>query len=171
MEYRYTSPAMAAKELVRKYGIHSAPIDVEAICRQEGIRIFTMDMHEIESIAKKDIAGAIQKHPDYGFTILVNESDIGVRQRFTIAHELGHYFLHMDKDSKENKIITSFRMDSSPIERQANTFAANLLMPEDLVRQEHARMVIPVSDTLAEIFRVSKQTMRIRLEELELIYV
>ncbi|WP_295766053.1 ImmA/IrrE family metallo-endopeptidase [uncultured Oscillibacter sp.] len=167
----YISPVTAAKELIQKYTITSAPVDVESICCEEGIRIISMDMHEIEDIAKKPIAGAIQKHPQFGYTILVNESDIAVRQRFTIAHELGHFFLHMDKDAQENKIITSFRMDSSPKERQANAFAANLLMPESLVRQEHARMVIPVSDSLADIFRVSKQAMRFRLDELELLYV
>ena len=163
MGNNYISPVTAAKELIQKYTITSAPVDVESICCEEGIRIISMDMHEIEDIAKKPIAGAIQKHPQFGYTILVNESDIAVRQRFTIAHELGHFFLHMDKDAQENKIITSFRMDSSPKERQANAFAANLLMPESLVRQEHARMVIPVSD--------SKQAMRFRLDELELLYV
>ena len=162
MGNNYISPVTAAKELIQKYTITSAPVDVESICCEEGIRIISMDMHEIEDIAKKPIAGAIQKHPQFGYTILVNESDIAVRQRFTIAHELGHFFLHMDKDAQENKIITSFRMDS---------FAANLLMPESLVRQEHARMVIPVSDSLADIFRVSKQAMRFRLDELELLYV
>ena len=171
MGNNYISPVTAAKELIQKYTITSAPVDVESICCEEGIRIISMDMHEIEDIAKKPSAGAIQKHPQFGYTILVNESDIAVRQRFTIAHELGHFFLHMDKDAQENKIITSFRMDSSPKERQANAFAANLLMPESLVRQEHARMVIPVSDSLADIFRVSKQAMRFRLDELELLYV
>ena len=170
MGNNYISPVTAAKELIQKYTITSAPVDVESICCEEGIRIISMDMHEIEDIAKKPIAGAIQKHPQFGYTILVNESDIAVRQRFTIAHELGHFFLHMDKDAQEDK-ITSFRMDSSPKERQANAFAANLLMPESLVRQEHARMVIPVSDSLADIFRVSKQAMRFRLDELELLYV
>ncbi len=170
MEYRCTSPTMEAKKCIHKYGINSAPIDVEAICRSEKIRVFAMDMKELESITQKAIAGVIQKHSDYGFTILVNESDIGARKRFIIAHELGHYFLHMEKEDS-NKIITSFRMDSSPTERQANVFAVNLLIPEDLVRQEHARMVIPVSDSLAKIFCVTKQTMRIRLNELELIYI
>ena len=169
MERNFSSPVSAAKELIREYNITSAPIDVEAICRQEGIRILSADMHEIESAAQKPISGAIQKHPKFGCTILVNELDREVRKRFTIAHELGHYFLHMGKE--ENKIITSFRMDSSPVERQANVFAANLLMPENLIRQEYERMVIPVSDSLAAIFHVSKQTMRIRLDELELLYV
>lgn len=171
MDYSFSSPITAAKELIQRCDIRSAPVNIEAICTQEGIRIFPFDMHELEAIAKKPISGAIQKHPKWGYTILVNEADIAVRQRFTIAHELGHYFLHMNKNVNENKIITSFRMDSSPIERQADTFAVNLLMPENLVREEHEHMVIPVSDSLAKIFNVSKQTMRIRLEELELMYV
>jgi len=103
-------------------------------------------------------------------TILVNDQDAKVRQRFTIAHELGHYFLHIKERDTDEPII-SFRSDNSPREREANSFAAALLVPEDLLREEYGKMVIPVSDTLADIFRVSKATMRIRLEELELLYV
>lgn len=99
----------------------------------------------------------------------MNERDIKTRARFTIAHELGHYFLHM-ADS-DNKVITSFRMDHSLVEKQADAFAAELLMPEDSVRKEYGNMVIPVSDSLARSFNVSKQAMRFRLDRLELIYV
>lgn len=74
-------------------------------------------------------------------------------------------------EDNDNKVITSFRMDRSPAERQADKFAAELLMPENLLRQEYAKMIIPVSDSLAEKFNVSKQAMKYRLDSLELIYV
>ncbi len=55
------------------------------------------------------------------------------RHRFTIAHELGHYFLHNEISAfsrcSEGDIIPSYR---DP-EWQANTFAASLLMPKDLI--------------------------------------
>ena len=170
MEYNiFKSPVAIAKKLLEENHIMCAPVDVEALCRQQGIRVIYVNLDDIEKITGKNISGAIQKHPTKGCTILVNEKDIRTRERFTIAHELGHYLLHMD--DSENKVITSFRMDQSPIETQANIFAAELLMPEELVRREHANMVIPVSDSLAEIFDVSKQAMRVRLDSLELLYV
>jgi len=46
-----------------------------------------------------------------------------------------------------------------------------LLMPEKAVREEHAKMVIPLSKTLAEKFQVPKDVMKRRLDRLELIYI
>lgn len=92
-----------------------------------------------------------------------------VRARFTIAHELGHYFLHIKDDARQ--IVTSFRRGQSPRETAANKFAAELLMPKNLIKEEYAKMVIPVSDTLAKKFEVSKPAMRIRLDSLGLMYV
>lgn len=164
----FVSPISEAKNIVSKYKINEIPVDVEAICRKEGISVYYVDMSEIEAQTKKQISGIIQKQPGK-CVIFVNENDIRSRQRFTIAHELGHFFLHMEDE--ENKVITSFRMDRSSKETQANLFAAELLMPEELVQKEYKKMVIPVSDSLAEKFHVSKQAMRIRLDNLELVYV
>lgn len=164
----FVSPISQAKSIVSKYKISKLPVDIESICRQEGISVHYVDMLEIEMKTKKQVSGIIQKQPDE-CNIFVNERDIYPRQRFTVAHELGHFFLHMQGEN--NKVITSFRMDRSPKETQANSFAAELLMPEELVRAEYKKMVIPVSDSLAELFQVSKQAMRIRLDSLELLYV
>ena len=68
------------------------------------------------------------------------------RRRFTIAHELGHWFLHqreqtslfcrqaqVEDDAKEE------RPPLPPIEAEANLFAAALLMPAEMVRREYVR--------------------------------
>ena len=99
----------------------------------------------------------------------MNEDESDVRARFTIAHELGHYFLHVKNDSRQ--IVTSFRRDRSHRETAANKFASDLLMPKKLIKEEYSKMVIPVSDTLAKKFEVSKPAMRIRLDGLGLMYV
>ena len=168
MECGFNSPVEAARELIRKYNTEAPPIDVVDICQREGIQIAYVDLTDVEQRAGKEISGAIRKDGT-NYIIFVNGQDIATRTRFTIAHELGHYFLHM-KDSP-CEVITSFRMDQSFIETQANKFAAELLMPEDMVRAEHSKMVIPVSDSLAKKFNVSKKAMRIRLENLGLLYV
>jgi len=71
--------------------------------------------------------------------ILLNKSDLDKRQRFTLAHEIGHIVLH-DQKSKEE--IVDYRKDilnpQGTKEREANKFAAELLMPEDEFRKQFA---------------------------------
>jgi Zn-dependent peptidase ImmA (M78 family) len=168
MANKSLSPISKAREVLKETQIVSLPIDVNRLCKFYNIRVLYVDFSSMENKTKKEISGAIQRH-DGKFTILVNDNDSEVRARFTIAHELGHYHLHM-KDVP-GKIITSFRRDQSPRETEANQFAAELLMPRKLIEREYYKMVIPVSDTLAKKFNVSKPAMRIRLDNLGLMYV
>lgn len=164
------SPIAKARDVLKEYKITKIPVDVEKICKKLSIKVYFADFTKVEEKAERRISGLIQKRKENDFIILVNENDMYTyRSRFTIAHELGHYYLHMD--NADDKLITSFRMDRSPRETEANRFAAELLMPEPLVRKEYEKMVIPVSDSLAEKFKVSKQAMRVRLDSLELMYV
>lgn len=78
--------------------------------------------------------GNIRKQDD-GFVIYVSPFQTKERRRFTIAHELGHLFLHMgykiDKELwNEQKNATYYRSGDSLMEYQANEFAAALLMPQ-----------------------------------------
>lgn len=162
------SAVTEARKVLKKYELDSLPIDVEGLCDTLGIMVHYVDFSSIEGKVRKEISGAIQKNGE-SYTILVNEDDSDVRARFTIAHELGHYFLHVKDDPRQ--IVTSFRRDRSPRETAANKFAAELLMPKDLVKKEYSKMVIPISDTLAKKFNVSKPAMRNRLDGLDLMYV
>lgn len=78
----------------------------------------------------------IQKIGD-SFIITVSENDSYTRQRFSIAHELGHLFLHMgyliDEEMwNKNQENTYLRKLSGEMEYQAHEFAAALLMPRDI---------------------------------------
>ncbi len=96
------------------------------------------------------------------------------RQRFTIAHELGHFFLHefdgihLDKTFHRNG-ISSLGVSSQEIE--ANTFAAELLMPDYMVKREllAIRGDLITDDAVSQLanhFGVSTQAMGIRLSNL-----
>lgn len=83
--------------------------------------------------------GKIEKQGD-SFSISVPTSQSSARKNFTIAHELGHLFLHMgykiDKElweSPENKVYN--RSGDSEFELQANEFAAAFLMPKELYKK------------------------------------
>lgn len=127
--------------------------------------------------------------------IEVRRSDIEVRQRFTIAHEIAHYRLHViaermvqdghvcgddvvvaDETSAHTplpgftiSLPASTRRVSSEdarrIEIEANVFAAELLMPASLVEHAVERFGVDIRK-LAHLFAVSQQAMRFRLERL-----
>ncbi len=169
MRSGFLSPIATARAVLRKNpNLWHLPIDVESICEKDRIKIKHVDFTEIEEKVNLKISGAIQKKGN-AYIILVNEDDSDERARFTIAHELGHCYLHMEGDPR--KIVASFRLDKSPREAAANKFAVELLMPKKLLEKEYEEMVIPVTESLAKKFKVSKQAMRARLDEFRLIYI
>ena len=87
------------------------------------------------------------------------------RQRFTFAHELGHFFLHKGKNVAFADEVF-FRIDnSSSLEYAANEFASRLLMPETKVTKLLNSGVSDLSN-LADIFNVSISAMRYRVVSL-----
>ncbi|GAA3623194.1 hypothetical protein GCM10022223_45220 [Kineosporia mesophila] len=96
--------------------------------------------------------------------ILVSTSQIPARQRFTLAHELGHLLagddqqLHID----ENIYAGSYRLD--PSEQGANAFAAAFLMPEHQLRAATPTTYAALADELL----VSPAGLAVRLRELQL---
>jgi Zn-dependent peptidase ImmA (M78 family) len=93
--------------------------------------------------------------------ISINADRSRTRQRFSIAHELGHLLLH-DPGQRFRDNFSSMGLDLREI--QANQFAAKLLMPSWMVNA-YARVGARLT-ALAGLFDVSPQAMRIRLEQL-----
>ena len=93
--------------------------------------------------------------------ILVNAAEPETRQRFTIAHELGHWVCQCLEGETEPVYCRAEEVTLDPHikarEREANVFAAELLMPEEAVREAHAR------NESATTFGVSGEAMAWRL--------
>jgi len=112
-----------------------------------------------------------------GSVVLVNASDILTRRRFTMAHELGHFILHRDligdglDDDQLYRSTLRGRFYNTAIklvhESQANAFAANFLMPEELLRPAVERDRLDVKQ-LTVRFQVSPSAMSWRLKSLSL---
>lgn len=86
-------------------------------------------------------SGKIEKNEDKGFSIIIPSSEPETRKKFSIAHELGHLFLHMDylnpekwEEVKEGTVYN--RLGSTQEEFEANEFAAALLMPRKLYQEK-----------------------------------
>lgn len=155
----------AAESLVRRLG-NSFPVWPRQIAVKLGVRVL-----EAPPTAS-GLSGAFlitNGQP----VILYNSADGEVRQRFTIAHELGHFILHSRPG--DTKIL--FRDDRSSkgtniAEIQANAFAAALLMPEHVVRDKVKEHITGIHsdeiDGYARHFKVSSQAMGYRLADLGL---
>jgi len=87
------------------------------------------------------------------------------RRRFAIAHEIGHFVLHPEPRRRERSGAVSEAGNGE--EREADAFAAELLMPEHLVR-EAVRESGPGVARLADRFAVSRKAMQARLRSLGL---
>ena len=100
------------------------------------------------------------------FTIYLPQITSSRRDRFTIAHELGHYFLHYLHPNRETP--ASFgRGDRNLVETQANVFAASLLMPAAPFTDAWRRLN-GNSRALATLFEVSPAAAEVRAEVLGL---
>jgi Zn-dependent peptidase ImmA (M78 family) len=154
-----------ATQILREHGLFSIPIDPVTLANNIGIRVNNAVFSD------DNLSGLIAKRGS-NVSILVNKSDPPYRKRFTIAHELGHHFLHLLSDGEfvDNKVDlfrdTEGGDQSKKTEVQANQFAAALLMPSELVKIEYKKNN-DISD-LAKKFNVSEDAMGYRLQRLRL---
>lgn len=89
----------------------------------------SVEYRDFEDLAQ---SGFLEVRAPADFTIYLPSYTGRLRDRFTIAHELGHYVLH----SRLGKVpIHVRRAESSPVEWEANWFAAAFLMPEQEFRK------------------------------------
>jgi len=139
----------------------SAPVDVKKIAKSFGLEVY-------EGRLPPGVSGMLVRDEAYktksGFVCFVDKNEPVTRQRFTAAHEIGHFLLHRNQIGSyhEDNILLRSEGFSSYQETEANRFAANLLMPWDLVvkyMDEGERTV----DKLSKRFNVSRIAMGIRL--------
>jgi Zn-dependent peptidase ImmA (M78 family) len=175
-QIRIQAARKTAEALVDRLSINSAPVDVNMIAKSLGLSVVYNDLGE-------DISGLLVSKGDTA-SICVREGEPLVRQRFTIAHEIGHFCLrhqfergehvervHVDEGWKVTARSNSRTAGVAPMEVEANQFAAALLMPTRLLKQRAHRFSVrqlddSVVSELAREFKVSEQAMAIRLDAL-----
>jgi len=116
----------------------SLPLDLDKLLRTWKIIARSADMSGLEEIAKDEVEknGAILgvvAAPNENVVLLFSDKSSKPRARFTIAHELAHCCLHTEKLEKG---YIYFRLGGGmqpQEENEADEFARNLLMPEDVI--------------------------------------
>ena len=126
----YQKAEAMALDLLDRYDITDPPVVAVELAKKEGLKVFGVDFSK--RFGNRYIAGFINSKEK---TMYVNRDDPPKRQNFTIAHELGHWMLgHVTEGNNAEYSELVFRQTNeerkySPIEQEANYFAATLLMP------------------------------------------
>ena len=137
------------------------PLDIEWVVTH----LFNLD------IKKTDLgntASGFLNELDDKWCIFVNKYENERRQRFTIAHELGHFIFHKNNKSLEKDLIFFRDETNNKEEREANDFASELLMPENMVKA-YIKEGYNTIQMLADKFNLSTSAVRYRVYKLGLI--
>lgn len=163
-------PERRAGEFLRQHLGHvlAPPIPVEVVAEASGALVVRTRLDE-------DLAGMLIRDGNRK-VIAVAQDHAHVRQRYTIAHELGHLVMHPGRPliAESAHAVRVDRRQNTPgfadqrEEREANQFAAALLMPPAAVYEEWDRLgnsaiSRAIIETLARRFDVSSQAMQYRL--------
>ncbi|MGY2267671.1 ImmA/IrrE family metallo-endopeptidase [Pseudomonas sp. SDO5561_S422] len=155
-------PVRTAQAVLDQYWDRQLPVDPYRIARAAGASVepdYGMSAHDLSGCF--DVVNNIP-------VIRFNPDDANVRQRFTIAHELGHMFLkhgHSFRDNAKNYSSGTHLYR----ERDANSFAAELLMPKEVVEWLVFKEKKYDVEEMAGILNVSGAAMHYRLMNLGLI--
>ena len=140
MQYRRPNISKAdkvARDVLLELGMtgpESFPLNVEQVAKDQGIRIIYADLGEIQAWSDDvdpELDGFFYRPKA---VMMVRNDRPPTRQRFTIAHELGHFRLHphLETDFVKRNSLSASAMIAD--EMEANRFAASLLMPVDRMK-------------------------------------
>lgn len=157
------------ERLLAEHHIRSAPVDVAELAESLGVDVQ-------ESPTEDDLSGFLYRDRNRKVVIIgVNADHHPNRRNFTTAHELGHYLLHdfneihVDRDFKVWLRSEASSQGTDNEEKEANLFAAELLMPAHFLKQDIEDIgTIDIMDEevlqeLASKYGVSTQAMTFRL--------
>jgi Zn-dependent peptidase ImmA (M78 family) len=154
IEYDPRRAARDAHKIAETFTLVTTPLDAEGLASTLGLKIVRMPMASGTS--------GFLRQDGTTWIIGVNSLHHPNRQRFTIAHEIGHYMLHRDHAPFEDGLL--FRNENTDgREREANQFAALLLMPEAEFKIALEESNI---DEVAKKFKVSSQAAEYRRDRI-----
>lgn len=158
-----------AREILQLYYAgEKFPLDLEILLRNIGILSKDYDFAVVGKLVAERVLGAVVSN-EKNAVIFYDRYSSYNRQRFTIAHELAHCCLRTNTEEAEPYRHIEFRVDNPSkdiIERNADIFAGQLLIPVDELEIAYKKFSKPYSTLLAQYFQVSVSVMEARLRYL-----
>lgn len=148
-------------EILMKNDLYKIPADIIVIAKNNNIDVYNIDLPQ-------NIQGAIRYYKENDkFQIILN-GKLNLRQRrMTLAHEIGHFFLHKDiLKSDEIHVDIMYRIEGEA-EKEVEYFAGALLMNKLLLEKTY-ESITDIKE-LSDLFEVSESDMTLRLSILGLI--
>lgn len=153
----YRKAKLEAEALLVSFGYDEPPVDPVKIAREKGVEVYFVQFDPEHS----NISGFYDAEEN---AIYVNQQEIPLRQTFTVAHELGHKILHEEwAKSSDYKILlrdSSLTDNDDPHEKEANSFAANLLVPRKMLDRYWK---VATVEQLSQMFAVSVPVIKNRI--------
>lgn len=161
------------EEILNSFEIFSAPIPIVNIAKAYGFIVVEINLDEpgfmIIDNQGIEVNGKTEKR-----IIAVNNLDSPFRKRFTIAHELGHYFLEVYGKAENENYFFHRELKSSETdykkEKEADLFASELLVPTRILKKELEKLktidiiFYDIPNIISRMFNVSLQCAEIRYE-------
>lgn len=151
----YLKAKTEAARLIVKFGYSAPPINPVRIAEELGCRVVFAEF----SADDQNVSGFYDALED---SIYVNADENPRRQTFTIAHELGHRIMHREWAASNDYHVLLRDQDllvNDPREKEANTFAANLLVPSAMLNKYRK---LATAEELSNLFAVSMPVIRNR---------
>jgi Zn-dependent peptidase ImmA (M78 family) len=161
MKPDYRRAEREAVKLLSRCGIENPPVNPIVIAKK--ILNVTVKFATFQSVESERISGFYDCEED---EIVVNRAEFPLRQTFTIAHEMGHKVLHEEwaKSSDYQVLLRNPKEQNRDFrEKEADAFAANLLMPRFMMDQYYESQS---SSDLSRLFAVSVPAIQARLSYL-----
>lgn len=152
----YRKVKSEARAILERFGIQNPPVNPVDIARQMGIEVVFVTFNK----GFENVSGFFDCEDN---SIYVNQDEYPLRQTFTVAHELGHSVLHAEwARSAEYRMLMrdGDYTGNEPHEKEANAFAANLLVPRFMLDRYWNSMPL---EGLSRLFAVSVPVIKNRL--------
>ena len=160
----YKKSRDAVWQILIKNKISSLPISVEKICRSECVRLLTY-REGAKIIERLSLEDHTKDNDAFSFSriIFYDDRTTLARQRFSVAHELGHIFLH--QPTYPTVLNREISPNDDPMEAEANVFASRLLAPMCVIHF----LNLSTPQEIAELCQISRTAAEIRYQRLCLI--
>jgi Zn-dependent peptidase ImmA (M78 family) len=149
----YVPPAERARKLLNDLGLKRPPIPVEEICGRLDIEYMYGANIDSEALI---IKGCKRKKP---LIAVKSNEQYKARVRFSVAHELGHFCIpsHLNETYSCSIEDLNHYQENKPVEKEANEFAAELLIPQQWITQaiKSQDVSMQLIKTLAEEYETS----------------
>ena len=150
-----------ADQILDRYQAGDLPVRVESIAKQLGLEVRRQKLED------SNLSAFLYREGNRSI-IGVNASHAEVRQRFSIAHEIGHFLLHSESLHYDRSVQAQvFLRDAKASEGvyqqeiEANAFAACLLMPRQFVLGDLEGLDRDVDILSPEIERLARQRYKV----------